>query len=270
MSYIKKARESKRQFILLTMILGMIYGLQFLCEVKFGQINHLYLLTGGFSIWLVLNIFASEQLMIGHSRKTNWYKSIISFVGYFACFGSFLIAVVLILPLLETFPPEVIARTLFLFKLNIILLVYISACIIFVWSKYAVKDETFVILHDKVLYPGQEYEILSFVDYEASVMKKNFQLSLNAMELICKNDKLKVTISSSMAFDIEEAKRQGINTFDFSTFYVEAKNCLNILIQKQAESMNVSEVIEGNMESRKLNIAGFPVIWNGNIQALVS
>ena len=237
----------------------------YLFGVKFGQINHLYLLTGGFSFWLVLSIFGSGQFLRDHNRKTNWYKDVISFAGYFACFGLFLMATVLIMPI-ENFPPEAIARVSFLFKIDIMLLLYIFACIIFVWSKYIVKDETFVILDGKILYPGQKYEILPFLSYKVSVMKKSFPLSIDALELVCKNDRLRATVSLSMEFDIEEAKRQEISIYDFSTFYEEAKNCLIGLVQKRAELMNVSEVIEGSMESEKLNIAGFPVIWDGNIQ----
>ncbi len=268
MSYIKKARESKGWFIYLILFLVVIYVMQYyLFGLKFGQINHLYLLTGGFSFWLVLNIFGSGQFLRDHNRKTNWYKDVISFAGYFACFGSFLMATVLILPL-ENLPPEAIARVSFLFKIDIILLLYIFACIIFVWSKYVVKDETFVILDGKILYPGQKYEILPFLGYKVSVMKKSFPLSIDALELVCKNDRLRATISSSMAFDIEEAKSRKISAYDFSAFYIEAKECLGSLIQKRAELMNISEVINGNMEPEKLNIAGFPVIWDGNIQVL--
>jgi len=268
MSYIKNARESSMRFIYLILFLTTIYGMQYICGVAFGQINHLYLLTGVFSIWLVFNIFLSDKFMEDHSRKTNRYKDVASIIGFFACFVSFSMAIVLILPL-ENLPPEGIARVLFCFKIDIMLLAYILACIVFIWSKYVVKDETFVILDGKILYPGHEYKISPFFGYDASVVKKSFSLATDSLELVCKNDRLRAIICSFLIFDIEEAKRRKISIYDFSAFYIEAEECLSSLVQKRARLMNVGEVIKGNMDSEKFDIAGFPVIWSGNIQVLL-
>lgn len=149
-----------------------IYGMTFLFGMQFEQIYHLHLLVGGFSLWLVVNVFSLRDLTEGHYRKTNWHRNVLSLMGYLACLVLFPMAIILMFPS-KNFPPESIATALLWFKIEIMLLVYVIICIIFIWTKYVVKDGTSVTLDGKILYPGQEYRISPFFGHKTSVTKES-------------------------------------------------------------------------------------------------
>lgn len=256
----------------LAMFFLLGYSFRYLINAPMGIIDHVYLIAGALGVWLFLMNFSTIFGRSDHSRKLSKMENMISDIGILEIMVLLMTSMLLLAmpPSIEGISPEATANiqrsVFYIFVFNGIFAIYALVCMN-IWSKYEVAEEHLVLMGSKVLYPGEQYRMWPFVNYKDKVIKAESLVKTEAVELRCKNDMVTAKFASFMKINIEEAKKREITNLDLENLSQEAKNSLVDLIKNQASSINVSQLLKGELISKKLDIAGVPIIWEGRIQA---
>lgn len=248
--------------IILAGFTGMTY-LPYLATNKpltndFSILGHILIGLGmAIPILLVSNLDSTQ----GAERNRKWFVRILSVVGVLAAFVMFIGCFAMIFFPLED-PTKANQLQTWVVPVFFSSCIYTILCIIFIWTRFRVKEDFLVIKNGKVYYPGQPLFVLAMVTESFESYGKNEWLSWN-MPVQFRDGTFPLNVTAKIELDLLAAKNTSITQFDKKQFEALAMNEISDLVSRDADKHSFGEHLYHLKEMFSFNItkAIFPAQW---------
>ncbi len=237
-------------------------------EVSVNQetaMDYSWLVVSSVFFWFSISMILFHQgLRYNLERVDDWKWTVFGTSSVAAAnLAAGISFLVLILPVLKMFGLPAYTQKI-LIGLMFYSFAYFFLCLIFMWSRCHAREDCLVVIDKKIFYPGEEFWILPFVNYDIGEIKKQ-TIFIFDTELNCQDGHFQVMANGRATVVIEEAMYDEVRSCDASVFMDKLHREIEAVLDSASRTMTIAEVTERNFKAKEFKIFGLLVLWNGSI-----